>query len=473
MRSFVPLIIATTLCAATLGLATTASAQFNAETNLIDSPYKLPPGETSFVGETVICSIPLGGPGTSLFGVDTVDPDADPLRFITGEINAPFRIFLTDQACNSLMTWNTSAGAATSMTGIAAGDPLLETYWAVHPLPTPLIREYRLFTGVPTGRVCLLPTSSPGPFGPAVIDSNVPGEIAYVEDLTSDQVFGIDLSNCNPVCMFRNPDNDGRGAFGNGIGDAAFPQQCAGATLVISSGMRHEGGVTRVSQINCNGDFCPDKWDLTQVGGGVNGFINGIDEFRPTSSFAGGFDEVRYIVVVDNLTGEKRIVCKPVGLAECQGDDPEGNILQVNGSSGGFDFTVPINPAGSVTTTMLEITGSNRKFVFHFNEGIPDGTTVTPLLDLGNSCFPFVGGMPKIVANNIGKTNAVGASSYFGVSAPDPAKAPTFISPTQVTLDTMNIPSGTFWTGQGVAHNPNATSVRGASLTNAIVYEIE
>lgn len=450
-------------------------AQYNAATNLIDSPSKLPPGSRQFVGETVVCSIPLGQPGTALFGTDTVDPDADPLTFISGEINPPFRVFKTDEQCNLISSWTTAAGAATSMTGIAAGLPQLETYWAVHPSPTPLVAEYRLGTGVPTGRVCLLPTFSPGPFGPLVIDSNVGpmSELAYVEDITSDNIFGINLANCMQFCTFRNPDDDGSGAFGNGLGDAAYPSQCNGSTLVISSGMRIEGGVTRVSQIDCSANVCPDTWDLTNVGGGFNSFLNGIDEFAPTAAFAGPTSAVRYIVVIDNLTGEKRIVCKPVGLMECQGPDPEGDVLQVNGSDGGTDYVEEIDPTGSVSTSILEIVGSNRKFVFHFNEGIPDATTVTPLLDLGSSCFPFIGGMPRIVANNIGKTNAVGGSSYFGVSQPNPSKAPTFIDPTQATLDIANIPSGTQWTGQAVAHNPAASSVRGASLTNAIVYDVQ
>jgi len=92
----------------------------------------------------------------------------------------------------------------------------------------------------------------------------------------------------------------------------------------------------------------------------------------------------------------------------------------------------------------------NGRFVYHMNSGTPNSTTVGPLLDLGNECHPFIGGSPVVVENNIGKTNLAGASNYFGVPISDPAKAPTFVCPHQVPIDTTNLPSGSFFTMQSV-----------------------
>jgi len=452
-----------------LPLTGTAFAQLNASTNLIDSPMKMRRGVQS-AGETLICSVALGPPEIALFGTDTLDPTADPVEFLTGEIEPPFRIFRTDEACNLRGSWSTALTGTATMTGVAADrDP--NFYWVVS-VDGMKIEQFQTGIGNPTGRSCPLPPGF-GPYGPLVVDSNETDlDAIYVQDITTDVVFGIDLLSCQVFCAFSNPDRQGTmGAFGNGLGDAASPDECGGATLVVSSGLATEGRVVRVGQLDCSQTFCPDTWDLRVV---ASSMINGIDEFTPSGAFLGpGTTAIEYIVVVDNLTGEQKIICRPAGLADCQGRDAATDVLFVNSSRGGPDYTVEIPPAGGLSSSMTRIAGANGKFVFHLDAGAPGLGSVTPLLDLGDSCFPFLDPTSSIVANNAGKTDRVGPSSYFGVPRPDPAKAPSFFDPTQPVIDLANLPSGSQWTGQAVALNPASSSKRSASLTNAVLYSIQ
>ena len=79
-----------------------------------------------------------------------------------------------------------------------------------------------------------------------------------------------------------------------------------------------------------------------------------------------------------------------------------------------------------------------------------------------------------MIEQNIGKTNLLGVSNYFGVPVPDPSRSPTFInSLTQASIDTANLPVGSLWTVQGVALNGAASSLLGASLTNAVVFQLQ
>ncbi len=467
-RTFGPLVAGSfllVLCAAS------ARAQVDAGTALIDSPVKLEPSAT-LAGESVVCSIPLVQAQASLFGVDTIDPDASPVEFVSSELQSPFRVFRTDESCAFISSWTTGVpGSVVTTTGIAVSNTT-DTYWVVHTNTPPFLAEYILGTGVPTGQNCPLPVGAPAMWGPAVIDSNETArELLYVENVVTDQVMGIDLSSCSMICNFGNPDNQGGGAFGNGLGDAAFPQECRRAELVISSGRPAEGQVSRIGQIDCEGNYCPDRWDLR----GISTFINGIDEFRPSgAAFAGpATDAVRYIVLIDNLTGEKKIVCRPFGITDCQGRDPGTLVLFVNGSLGGATYTVPVDPTTSISTAFQRVSGSNGKFVYHFNAGVPDSSTLTQTLDLGPACFPFLDGSPSIVENNLGKTNLVGPTNYFGTVQTDPSPAPVFIEPNQVVIDATNLPSGSKWTAQAVAVNPATTSqIKPVSLTNAIIVDI-
>lgn len=454
--------LALLLCAAL------AHAQIDAGTALIDSPVKLEPGAN--LGENVLCSIPLVQAQASLFGVDTIDPDGSPVEFVTSELQSPFRVFRTDEGCGFLSSWTTAVPmSVVTSTGIAVSNAT-DTYWMVHTNTPPFLAEYNMGTGFPTGQNCPLPVGAPAMWGPAVIDSSVTArDQIYVENVVSDQVFGIDLLTCMVFCTFANPDNTGGGSFGNGLGDAAFPQECRGAELVIASGTNAEGQVVRIGQIDCDGNYCGDRWDLR----GVSSFINGIDEFTPSGAFAGPTGAVRYIVVVDNLTGEQKIVCRPFGVADCQGQDSGAQVLLVNGSFGGPTFTVPVEASNSIATAFQRVPGSNGKFVYHFNAGIPTSATLTQTLDLGPACFPFLNGNPSIVENNLGKTNLVGPTNYFGTLSTDPSPAPLFVEPTQPVIDAVNLPSGSSWTAQAVAVNPATSSqIKPVSLTNAVIIEI-
>lgn len=78
------------------------------------------------------------------------------------------------------------------------------------------------------------------------------------------------------------------------------------------------------------------------------------------------------------LTGQKRIVRRPVGLADGQGDDPGTGVLFVNGSQGGAGSTAPVDTATTVSTAFHRIAGTNGRFVYHLNAGPPDSFTTTP-----------------------------------------------------------------------------------------------
>ena len=444
-------------------VASIAQAQENSAVNLLDSPIKNPEGSVVPVGEVLVCQVQLSSTA-ALFGIDTVDRTAPVKSFTTGELFSPYRVWRTDEACNILSSWSTAQPPTATMTGIAV-DQSPTSYWAVDANAS-ILREFIVGIGTPTGRSCPLPSGFVVG-GPAVIDDNEPAtRIAYVQDIARDLIVGIRLDDCSVFCSFSNPDNNGQGAFGNGLGDAVNPQACNGAGLVLSSGTINEGQVVRIGQIDCAGNYCPDRWDIRQF----SVFINGIDEFLPSSQFRGDPGSLRYVVVVDNVTGEKKVVCVPGGLDDCQGTDANSSKMSVNGDQ---EIVVQIDTSSSVSTALQRFAGSNGKFVFHLNAGRPGDGTVTQLLDLGLACFPFINGSPSVVGNNIGKTNVIGESNYFGASVANPPRTPTFTDPTQPLVDTANLPAGSEFTGQAVMLNPASSSIRGASLTNAILYEFQ
>ncbi len=146
------------------------------------------------------------------------------------------------------------------------------------------------------------------------------------------------------------------------------------------------------------------------------------------------------------------------------------NVLFINGVMGGSDRTVQATDEQLISVSMLKpIAGGTGKFVLHANVGDSSaGTPVELPFDVGLVCFPFLfsqGAAPVIVANNIGKTNQLGQSSFFGGTTEDPAPAPT-------TYFYPNLPLGTVLTFQGVILDPASASARGASATNAVTLEI-
>lgn len=446
-------------------LATTVAAQRNAAVDLLDSPIKHE--HAVYDVAAISCSLPL--PGTAaLFGVDEVLPGAANVQLVTNELNAPFRVWQSDQSCTLISSWNTAFPGPTA-TGIAvANNPA--TYWLLDPQALQAI-EFNLGVGNQTGNAFPLPLGLPLP-GPAVIDSNavVPETLCF-QDIILDQIFCVDVgAGGAPLCNFANADNTGSGAFGNGIGDAADPTACANATLVHSSGTAAEGQVTRVGQYDCINGTCASTWLI----GSLSTFINGIEEFLPGGPMPGPVGDP-CLAIVDNVTSTLIILCEVPGIGECQEVDAGSDVLFVNGSQGGaVTLAVRIDRDATLDTAMQQISGSNGKYIFHFNPGEPSSATITPLLDLGDMCFPFLSATPAVVANNVGKTNLAGASNYFGTPQPDPTKAPAFInSMSQSVIDQFNFPSGSKWTGQAVAVNPASSSKRLASKTNGTIFCFE
>ena len=71
-----------------------------------------------------------------------------------------------------------------------------------------------------------------------------------------------------------------------------------------------------------------------------------------------------------------------------------------------------------------------------------------------------------IVGNNIGKTGAVGSSSFFGEVVEDPDRATTSYAYFQ------SLPVGTWLTFQALIVNPDSPSSKGVGLTNAIMLQV-
>lgn len=166
----------------------------------------------------------------------------------------------------------------------------------------------------------------------------------------------------------------------------------------------------------------------------------------------------------------------PYMIPECQGSDTDAYGLLLNGSGDTFQ-TIDAN-APLTLAMMLPSTGGNGRFLVHLDAGIPDPFTVTELgFGLGNACHPFLlppagTASPASVWNNIGKESLFGETQWFGEPADPPERAPTFFHAAP-DGDLVNLPAGSQWTLQGIIVNPAASSPRGASVTNAIEFEIE
>lgn len=447
--------------------ASVAQAQSNALLQAVDSPIKMDP-EPYAANEIIKCSLPLPA-SAALFGTDTkagVGPAA--CSTITNELFSPFRIFMTDCALGSLSTWSTVGVVGTTLTGIGYPNGTGgTTYWACDPFGGATITEYGIGTGIATGMV--LPTPVGGSiWGSLVVDDNQAGEILCINEIAIDATTCINAAGGGSViCFYPNADNGGGGgAFGNGTGDAVNPGDCSGQTLVNASGTITEGQVLRVGQYDCTGTdpACADRWDLSITG---SFFINGIEEFTT----AGG---ERSLLAVDNVTSTLFILQQPVSELDCQDIDPDMDLVWVNGSQGGGSFNVNVDTNGPLSVGIQKTGAGNGKFVHHMNAGTPSASTVGPLFDLGNECFPFVGGSPSVVENNVGKTNLVGSSNYFGVPIADPGKAPVFLaSLLQPNIDTANLGAGQQFTHQLIALNGAASSAKGGSLSNAVVMTMQ
>ena len=148
------------------------------------------------------------------------------------------------------------------------------------------------------------------------------------------------------------------------------------------------------------------------------------------------------------------------------------DVLFINGLDGGQDRTVQFSEADLrriVVTVQMPPSGGNGKFVLHAHAGLPSVATQTILpFDVGTSCFSFLlpqGAMPVVIANNIGKTNQVGESEFFGSPTDDPDRATTSFA-----YDAL--PAGTVLTWQAIMIDPASESSKSASVTNAVILEV-
>jgi hypothetical protein len=285
----------------------------------------------------------------------------------------------------------------------------------------------------------------------------------------------MDLTNGYLYGSFGNPDNTtGTGAFGNGCGEAMDPAACSGATMVVSSGLGAEGQVRRVSQMDDTGTLCYETWDvatiLTPYG---ETFVNGIEEF-----YGSALGDKR-LMISGNATGVMYNLGRPAGITDCQGvDAPDSDVVFVNSDQGGIDYTVQVNNTWPLSWAIQDVPNTGgKKFVVHQNNGIPSSSTITSLpASLGSWCFPllippFGSATPECVWSNLGKTNKIGASNYFGTPIANPSKAPTFFE-ARADGDSFNMTLGSQHTVQGIILNATASSPKGASATNALIVDV-
>ena len=459
---------------AVISFSAVSYAQQNAAWNLLESPFKLE-AEVSNVGETVTCTLLLGGGTASLFGLDKA-LGTTPQEFLGNELVGSYRVFQFDETCLSIATWPTSFTGPT-MTGITLQEPSQIVYWGVDPFGAGTIDDYVKGTGAP-GPAPSVPLAAgfPGVWGPLAINNNTAGTKAFCEDIAADLALEYDLITGAVGGSIGNPDNaSGLGAYGNGISDAVDPGFCSGAGMVMSSGTVAEGQVARASQVDSLGTLCYGTWDLDTPLSVPYGetFVNGIEEFVS----AIGLD--RRMMALGNITGIAFNLGQPVGISDCQGQDaPDSDLVFVNSSQGGSTYTVGVNNTTPLGMAIQKpAAGGNGKYITTLNSGIPSSGTVTSLpAGLGSFCFPllippFGSAAPASVWNNIGKTEKVGASNYFGTPIVNPDKAPAYFV-SNAAGDPVNFPLSSQWTLQGIIINPAGSSPKAASVTNAVIVDV-
>lgn len=163
--------------------------------------------------------------------------------------------------------------------------------------------------------------------------------------------------------------------------------------------------------------------------------------------------------------------------AGCQGID-DLLVLTANGENGiGNGHEVAVSTAGPLALYMdMPLPeGDAASFCVHLNAGYPNAATIETLpRRLGHTCFEFLltrGAKPLAVFNNLGRTQQIGSSEYFGEPGKDPAQAPVeFLS--LPAGDSANLPVGSRWTVQGAISNPDASARVAVSVTNAVLITI-
>jgi len=156
---------------------------------------------------------------------------------------------------------------------------------------------------------------------------------------------------------------------------------------------------------------------------------------------------------------------------------PIANTLFLNGGTGGWDRTLAVTEGDPIVGFMMKPpAGGIGKYVIHANLGAPGPGTPSPLpASVGTPCFEMflgAGANPVAVWNNLGKTNLVGSSAYFGTPIANPPKA-TAVFLELPSGDATNLPAGTTITFQGIILDPGSESPKGGSVTNAVILRVE
>jgi len=271
--------------------------------NLLESPYT-PAEEGQPALSTILCTLAFPA-GTSMYGLDVIDPAAPSKLLIANELFAPFRVFEFDEACSPISTYST-AFSSTTMSGVLVDNGNTTAYWAVNPA-VPELAQYARGTGAPTGLTVPLPPTG-GFYGDGVVDSNLAGDVAFVVDFVNDIVVSVDLATGAFVCSFTNP--DAPSAFGQGIGDVPPGTAATRSNCILPSGVPADGRPVRISRIDCFGsdDGGCDGYgaiDLTKSLPG-SAFVVGVASF-----LSGGTQEV--LAVVDNTAQVAHVIAPGAG----------------------------------------------------------------------------------------------------------------------------------------------------------------
>jgi hypothetical protein len=422
-------------------LAASASGQQNAMT-----AGRRPSAPPSGAGITAAVIRTATFNGGTPFGC-TEDTSTGEILF--SEQNTPFRIEFRDKQLNLVRTLDIP-NQGTAMAGIGY-DAKHDTIWACDQT-TYKVWEYNKFTAAATGAWVQYPGGLLA--GSLTIDLNdgTGGDTLYIAEPYWDKIHQVNLRTGQKTGDHQNP--LGQYAWGSGISYAANPAYSG--ELFITAGLEADGQVTDLFRGNPSigqdylhafsvRDFGPSG-DVLPIG-----FQSSIDPGVTPS-------EVFYYVGQDTNTIYE--IYAPKTSEDCQGIDGE-NVLFVNGQNSpfvdlgeGWPFHFAIwKPSG----------GGIGRYLVHMNAGHPYDPTITTLPSgLGVVCFPmllppFGSASPVCVWNNVGKTQKIGASHYFGAAIPDPQPAPVFFHES-ISGDATNMPAGATFTLQGVILNPAASS---------------
>ena len=226
---------------------------------------------------------------------------------------------------------------------------------------------------------------------------------------------------------------------------------------------------TEVAQIDSATHVASIARDALGPGSGPVLFFSDVNMF---ASNTGAFDCPQNRALYRNLFAyvAQRLDCR-AGSVDASNGSPD-DVLFVNGSSGGSDRILRIGEDTDfqILSVTLPPAGGNGKFVLHANLGNPSYASQSVLpFDVGSSCFPFLtsqGAAPVIIANNLGKTNALGSSHVFGEPVADPPRATT-------NLVYDNLAMGTVITWQALVIDPGSSGQKLASVTNAVTVRVD